>query len=78
MRPKLLPNPVDKQLHPPTPFANVNVEPLLVDEQLADLTDETPPRPFVKRLGADVRQFAVTTRSINWIHGNRVRHFSGF
>ncbi len=45
------PNPfrhtIDKQLDPTTPLADVNVEPFLIDEQLADLAHETPPRPFV-------------------------------
>jgi hypothetical protein len=47
MRPKLLPDPVDEQLNPSAPLANIHVELLPVHEQLADVAQGSPPCSFV-------------------------------
>src|SRR3989304_2879119 len=69
MGPKLFSDPIDKQLDAAAALADVYVEPLLVHEQFADLAQETPPRPFVKRFGADVRQIRLTPRTLHGIDG---------
>lgn len=67
MRPQLLADPVDEHLDASAARADVHVEALLVDEQLAELTERAPPGSFVKVLGADVLEGQLAARADDWV-----------
>jgi hypothetical protein len=48
MWPEFFADPVYKELDPPAAGTAVDIEPLLVDEQLAEFTQNSPARTFVE------------------------------
>jgi hypothetical protein len=56
MRPKLLPDPVHKELHAPAPGADIHVELLALDEQFTDVPQDAKSGTLMESLGADIVQ----------------------
>jgi hypothetical protein len=46
-------NTVEKELHVPTTRTGVHVESLSIDEELAEITEDSPPPTFMKVPGAE-------------------------
>jgi len=68
VRPEFLADPVNKQLDAPASGADVYVEVFAIREQLADFTENAPPRPFMELLRADKLQLLIAPRAGHRVH----------
>ena len=76
LRPILLANAIHEELHSTASRADVDVKMVPLDEQLAELAEDAPVRPFVKALASDVLQRLVATGARYGIRG--IRHTSQY